>query len=143
MRRVGGFGLSCLLLVSVTACQVHTPSLSADGPERDCTPPKLTVVGHADRPVVVHPGQTLRLRGRDFTDDCAANGAGTGVRIPRDQLVLQSKFRAGALATVHPRGAHSSFSVAVTIPSSTALGPARLFDSGGLTKRGIRLVVRR
>ncbi|HEY2880161.1 hypothetical protein [Nocardioides sp.] len=144
MKRVGWFGLVCLLLVSASGCKVHRPSLSDDGPERGCTPPKLTVVGHAGKrgPLTVHPGQTLRLRGIHFTDDCAAGGAGTGRTIPRLQLVLQSKYRIGPLATVHPHGASSAFTVAVRIPPTTATGPAKIFDTAGSVAGGIRLVVR-
>jgi hypothetical protein len=143
MRRIGLLGACCLVLAT-SACKVQGPSLSDDGPERDCTKPTLTVVGHALQhgPIAVHPGQTLRVRGREFTDDCA-NGAATGVRIPRLQLGLQSKYRVGPLATVRPRGEHAAFSAVVTIPAGTALGPATIFDTGGLAKPGIRLVVRR
>ncbi len=144
MRRIGWLGAWCLVLVT-SACKAHPPSLSDDGPEKDCTPPSLTVLGHAHQrgPLAVSPGQQLRILGRDYTDDCAPNREGTGVRIPELQLVLRSKYRAGPLATVHPRGPHASFTAVVTIPPSTALGPAKIFDSAGSTGGGIRLVVRR
>jgi hypothetical protein len=145
MRRAGGIVLSCCLLVAVTACQVHAPSLSGDGPERSCTPPKLTVVGHAPkhRPLTVRPGQTLRLHGVHFTDDCQVAGAGQGTTISRVQLVLRSTGRIGQVAIAHPHGLASAFTVSVTIPSTTLAGPARIGDAGGLKGTVLRLVVRR
>jgi hypothetical protein len=144
MRRVGGFGLSCLLLVAVTACKVDTQSLSDDGPERSCTRPRLHVLGPVGEraTVTVHPGQTIRLHGVHYTDDCAAGGAGTGVAYRRLQLILQSPHRIGALATVHPRGEDSAFTVDVTIPTETIAGPAKISDSAGSTAQPLRLVVR-
>ncbi len=144
MRRLGWVGLICVPLLATSACKSSVPSLGDDGPERSCVPPRLTVVGQAPkhRPLTVHPGQTVRLRGLHYTDDCAASGAGTGVRYPRLQLVLQSKYHIGPVATVHPKGPDAAFTVAVTIPPTTAVGPAKLF-SAGVEGGHLRLVVRR
>jgi hypothetical protein len=145
MGRIGRLGLSCLLVASAGGCKADGPSLSDDGPERSCTPPSLTVVGHEKQhgPLPVHPGQTLRIHGRDYTDDCGGNGAGLGQTIPQLQLVLQARFHVGPVATVHPRGADSAFTAVVTIPPTTAAGPAKIFDVLAPPHGVIRLVVRR
>jgi hypothetical protein len=102
----------------------------------------LSVVGHGSRGVVpVHPGQTLHLRGRDYTDACAPGG--TGRTLPHLQLILQSTYRVGPVATVRPHGPRSSFAVAVTIPATTAPGAARISDLYLAPHGVVRLVVRR
>jgi hypothetical protein len=144
MKTLAWLVVSFVLLASTTGCKVGKPSLSDDGPERSCTPPRLSVVGHerGHGPLTVRPGQTLRLHGVHYTDDCAAGGAGTGQTIARLQLILQSVHHVGALATVHPRGATSSFSVSVTIPPGTAAGPATIFDALAPKHHVVHLVVR-
>jgi hypothetical protein len=103
------------------------------------------VVGHEQTHgrVPVRPGQTLRLHGRDYTDDCAAGGAATGQTIPKLQLILQSLHHVGPLTTVHPHGADSTFTVSVTIPPTTGSGPATIFDVLAPPHGVVRLVVRR
>jgi hypothetical protein len=144
MKRFGGLAFSCLLLASASACKAHAPSLSDDGPERSCQPPRLTVIGHPNQhgPLAVRPGQTLHLRGIHYTDDCHVADAGASRTIPKLQLVLQSKYHVGPVATVHPRGADAGFTVAVTIPPTTVAGPAKLFDLLAPPHGIIRLVVR-
>jgi hypothetical protein len=145
MKRIGPFGSCCLLLVTIGACKVDGPSLSDDGPERSCQAPRLTVIGHekGHGPLSVRPGQTLRVHGVHYTDDCASNGAGTGKTIPRLQLALRSRMRMGALVTVHPHGPDAAFTASVTIPSTTFPGPARLVDLLSVPHGVVRLVVRR
>jgi hypothetical protein len=144
MRRLGWVTLVCVPILATGACKNAVPSLSDDGPERGCVLPKLTVVGHARQhgPLTVRPGETVRLRGVHYTDDCAANRAGAGVAYPRLQLLLQSTYRIGPVATVHPKGADASFTVAVTIPSTTVAGPAKI-SAAGIRGGHLRLVVRR
>jgi hypothetical protein len=110
-----------------------------------CRPPRLTVVGHpsAHRAVSVRPGQTLRLHGRDYTDDCVSGSTGTPRTVGRLQLVLQSAHHIGPLATVHPSGAGAAFTVSVTIPPGTAPGAATIFDVLAPPHGTVRLVVRR
>ncbi len=132
-----------VLAVLLTGCRLH-PSTSHHSTQ-PCRPPTLTVVGHGSQQAVVpvRPGQTLRLHGRDYTDDCAAGGAGTGRTIPKIQLILWSKHRVGAIATVHPHGPRSSFAATVRIPTTTFPGPAHIADVLGPPHGVVRLVVRR
>jgi len=145
MDRIGWLGGICLVLATATACTAGGPSLSDDGPERDCQPPRLTVVGHAHQhgPLPVRPGQVLRLHGVHYTDDCHVSDAGMATTVPKLQLVLQSRHHVGPVATVHPRGASSAYTVSVTIPSATASGPAKIFDVLSPPHGVVRLVVRR
>jgi hypothetical protein len=145
MKRLGRLAISCLLLATASACKADRSALSDDGPERSCVSPRLTVVGHQHQPgpLPVRPGQTLHVRGIHYTDDCHVADTGESRTIPSVQLVLQSVHHVGPVATVHPRGPHASFTAVVTIPPSTAFGPAKIFDNAGSSGGGIRLVVRR
>jgi hypothetical protein len=145
MKRLGWLLMSFALLASTSACKAGTHSLSDDGPESDCAAPRLSVVGHAHQhgALPVRPGQTLRLHGVHYTDDCAAGGAGTGRTIAKLQLGLESVHRIGPVATVHPHGRSSAFTVSVTIPTTTLPGPAKIFDVLAPPHGVVRLVVRR
>jgi len=103
------------------------------------------VVGHAHQHgrLVVRPGESLRLHGVHYTDDCQVADAGSATTIPSVQLILQSKMRIGAIATVHPHGPNSAFLVRVTIPATTFPGLARILDTSGPGTGSVGLVVRR
>jgi hypothetical protein len=142
-RRVGLGAVAVVLAASATACDIRIGSEHTD---QRCTPPSLRVEGSAPHPgsaVVVRPGETLRLHGRDYTDDCAGGGTGTSHTITKVQLVLQSQARVAPIAEVHPRGLDSAFTVSVTIPPTTRPGPAEIFDVLAPPHGVIRLVVRR
>lgn len=141
MKRLGWLGPAALLLVTASGCKVNGPSLGDDGPGRGCTPPKLTVVGQRGHgPLVAHPGQTLRVHGTHYTDDCHVAEADQASTIPKLQLVLQSTYHVGPVATVHPHGPSSAFTVAIRIPTATTAGPAKIFAAGNAGS--VRLVVR-
>jgi hypothetical protein len=144
MKRLGWLGMFFVLLASTSACKAGVPSLSDDGPERECVAPRLSVVGHAHQhgALPVRPGQTLRLHGVHYTDDCAAGGAGTGRTIAKLQLGLESVHRVGPVATVHPHGPDAAFTVSVTIPTTTLAGPAKIFDVLTPPHGVVHLVVR-
>jgi hypothetical protein len=145
MKTRAWLAIICFLVTMTSACKVGGHSLGDDGPERSCVPPKLTVVGHAGQhgPLVVRPGQTLRLHGVHYTDDCHVSDAGAATTVKKMQLILQSLHHIGAIATVHPHGADSAFTVSVTIPATTGAGPARIFDVLAPPHGVVRLVVRR
>ena len=134
---------ACLVLVTTAACDVSTHGKS-DQVSR-CVAPTLTVLGHpqAHGRLPVRPGQTLRLRGTHYTDECASGARGAGTPIPSLQLILRSRFRLGPVATVHPHGPDAAFTVRVTIPRTTLPGPASLTPVLGPPHDEVRLVVRR
>ena len=144
MIRICWMPLLLLLVLATTgACDLGTHD-SSGGAARSCRPPRLSVVGHqkAQGSLPVRPGQTLRLHGRDYTDDCAGGGTSTDRTIAKLQLVLASVHRIGPVATVHPRGPRSAFTVSVTIPTTTLAGPAKIFDVLAPPHGVVRLVVR-
>lgn len=135
---------ACLVLVTTSACDIGT-HVGHDAATPACTKPSLMVVGHHQPRGRLHvaAGQTLRLHGVHYTDDCAAGAHGAGTPIAELQLVLRSKYRIGSVATVHPRGADSAFTVAVTIPATTLPGPAELTDVLQAPHGVVRLLVGR
>jgi hypothetical protein len=134
---------ACLVLVTTAACDLSTDGKSDQG--SGCVTPSLTVVGRGqvhDR-LPVQPGQTLRLHGTHYTDDCLTGGHETGTPIPSLKLILRSRFRLGPVATVHPHGPDAAFTVRVTIPRTTQPGPASITPVLGPPHDEVRLVVRR
>jgi hypothetical protein len=145
-RRAGLLG--ALLLLPLTAC--NAARTTDTGLNADCAAPTLAVAGaphpRLGHPLVVHPGETLRVNGRFFAAGCHdSGGSGRGSRdrpLASVQLVLQSLHHVGPVATAHPRGKRSEFVVQVIIPAATGAGPAKIFDAGGSARHAIRLVVR-
>jgi hypothetical protein len=126
-RRHAGWVIGCWLLVVSCGCAGTT----ADGSSASCAGPVLSTIPNAAvfKPVVVSPGQTLRIYGYGYetchdTNHQPPASAFTGLTV----LVIQGHSQ-HALATVSARTPRGTFAITVHLPSELRSGPATIRTS--------------